>query len=125
MNPMNALQPLTNRSITASPSKEAVRKAEELRGAFSSFVGETFYGQMLKSMRTTVGKPAYFHGGQAEETFRSQLDQQLAQELAEETGDRFAGPMFEQQFPRQAELLRRAESTSKSGLEQLDTLRRR
>lgn len=122
---MNALQPLSNRSLSAPPSTEAIRKAEELRGAFGSFVGETFYGQMLKSMRTTVGKPAYFHGGQAEETFRSQLDQQLAQELAEQTGDRFAGPMFEQQFPEQAELLRRAKATSNSSFEELNNLRRR
>ena len=39
---------------------------DELREKFTQFVGETFYGQMIKSMRSTVGKPAYFHGGQAE-----------------------------------------------------------
>lgn len=122
---MNTLQPLSSRTVTVPPTAEAVRKSEELRTAFGSFVGETFYGQMLKSMRSTVGKPAYFHGGQAEETFRSQLDQQLAQELAEQTGDRFAGPMFEQQFPEQAELLRRADSPNSSGFDQLNTLRRR
>lgn len=122
---MNTLHPLSNHSFEGTPSAEGVRKAKELRGAFSSFVGESFYGQMLKAMRTTVGKPAYFHGGQAEETFRSQLDQQLAQDLAVQTGDRFAGPMFEQQFPEQAKLLRRAEAPSKSGLDQLSNLRRR
>ena len=122
---MNTLQPLSNRPTLAAPSADAVRKAEELREAFGSFVGETFYGQMLKSMRSTVGKPAYFHGGRAEETFRSQLDQQLAQQLAEQTGDRFGDPMFAQQFPQQAELLRRAEQTPHTGLEQLETLRRR
>ena len=37
-------------------------------------LGETFYGQMIKAMRSSVGKPAYFHGGRGEEvnsTFRS------------------------------------------------------
>lgn len=91
------------------PSPEAVNKAGEVKEAFTAFVGETFYGQMLKAMRSTVDKPAYFHGGQAEEVFRSQLDQQLAQEWAVETGDRFADPMFERQFPHQAEILRQAE----------------
>jgi Rod binding domain-containing protein len=122
---MNSVTTSPLMSLTTEPQPQAVAKARELREAFSSFVGEAFYGQMLKSMRSTVGKPAYFHGGQAEETFRSQLDQQLAQELAAETGDRFAGPMFEQQFPEQARLLTQAENTSTSPLAQLDTLRRR
>jgi len=102
-----------------------VGKAREVREAFTQFVGETFYGHMLKSMRSTVGKPAYFHGGQAEETFRSQLDQQLAQEFAQESGDRFAEPMFAQQFPHEAQLLAAERTTSANSFEQLSTLRRR
>lgn len=99
------------------PSAEAVQKAEDTREAFSKWVGETFYAHMLKSMRSTVGEPAYFHSGHAEETFRSQLDMQLAQEFAETSGDRFANPMFEQAFPQQAAVLKHAESLS-----QLDNL---
>lgn len=67
----------------------------EARQAFSAFVGETFYGQMLAAMRKTVGKPAYFHGGQAEEIFRGQLDQTIAAKLSESTAEQFAGPMYE------------------------------
>ena len=67
----------------------------ELRRAFDSFVGETFYGQMLKSMRKTVGKPAYFHGGRAEEVFQGQLDQILAEEMTEASASTFTGPMYE------------------------------
>jgi Rod binding domain-containing protein len=55
---------------------------------------------MIKSMRSTVGKPAYFHGGRGEEVFRSQLDQTLAQHMTEATADRFADPMFHRQFPK-------------------------
>jgi Rod binding domain-containing protein len=67
----------------------------ELRKAFDSFVGETFYGQMLEAMRKTQQKPAYFHGGQAEEMFRKQLDQTLATKMAESSASSFTGPMFD------------------------------
>ncbi len=67
----------------------------EVRQAFDSFVGQTFYGQMLASLRKSVGKPAYFHGGQAEEMFRKQLDQVLAEKLSEKSAGQFTGPMFD------------------------------
>ena len=67
----------------------------ELREKFDQFVGETLFTQMLQSMRKTVDKPAYFHGGQAEEVFQSQLDQTLAQELTKASAEQFSGPMFE------------------------------
>ncbi len=65
------------------------------RQAFDRFIGTTFYGQMLAAMQKTVAKPAYFHGGQAEEMFRSQLNQVLAEKLAENTSEQLTGPMFE------------------------------
>jgi Rod binding domain-containing protein len=68
----------------------------KLREAFDSFVGETFYAQMLSAMRKTAGKPAYFHGGQAEESFRSQLDQMLAQEMTKSNGSDLSDAMYEQ-----------------------------
>ena len=46
-------------------------------------------------MRKTVDKPAYFHGGHAEEVFQAQLDQTLAERLADSTAEQFTGPMFE------------------------------
>jgi Rod binding domain-containing protein len=67
----------------------------QMRETFDSFVGETFYGQMLASMRKTVGKAAYFDGGRAEEIFRGQLDQVIAQDLAKSAAPSFTGPMFD------------------------------
>ena len=61
---------------------------------------------MLKAMRSTVDKPAYFHGGQAEEVFRSQLDQHLADR--HERGQRrrrLPTRCSRRQFPQQAKLL--------------------
>jgi peptidoglycan hydrolase FlgJ len=83
------------RSLEAGPQSTQTPENGELREAFQDFVGQTFYSQMLSSMRKTVGKPAYFHGGQAEEVFRGQLDQVLAEKLSDATADQFAGPMYE------------------------------
>lgn len=67
----------------------------ELREKFDQFVGESLFGQMLKSMRKTVGKPAYFHGGHAEETFQSQLDQMLVEKISAASAEQISGPMYE------------------------------
>ena len=74
-----------------APSEEQLSE----RQAFDQFVGGTFYRQMLGAMQKTVNKPAYFHGGQAEEMFRGHLNQILADKMAEATADQFTGPMFE------------------------------
>ncbi len=76
-------------------SQPAAPPADATREAFDDFVGQTFFGQMLKAMRSTVGKPAYFHGGQAEEIFRGQLDQVLAEKMSDAAADTFTGPMYE------------------------------
>jgi flagellar protein FlgJ len=67
----------------------------EVRKAFDQFVGETFFSQMLSSMRSMTDKSAYFHGGRGEEVFQEQLDQMLSQKMAENSADTFTGPMFE------------------------------
>src|SRR6476660_4283593 len=93
-------------------------KTGELREKFTQFVGEVFYGQMLKSMRSTVGKPAYFNGGHAEEVFQCQLDQTMTEHLTKASASKFAEPMFERQFPQLAE------AKPASGLDVLSQLRR-
>jgi Rod binding domain-containing protein len=93
-------------------------QAAKLRETFTQFVGEAFFGQMIKAMRSTVGKPAYFHGGRGEEAFQGQLDQKMAEELAQKSASRFAEPMFERQFPKLAQ------SRPSAALNQLEGLRR-
>jgi Rod binding domain-containing protein len=79
---------------------------------------------MMKAMRSTVGKPAYFHGGQAEEAFRSQLDQQLADAMSDASAPQIADPMFAKQFPRQAKLLAEAARETRASMKDLAELRR-
>lgn len=74
---------------------QAIKKDDPARQTFQQFVGETVFGQMLASLRKTVDKAPYMHGGRAEEVFQGQLDQELAKNLAESSADRFADPMFE------------------------------
>jgi Rod binding domain-containing protein len=104
--------------------EQQLAAARELKQAYADFVGKTFFGQMLKAMRSTVGKPAYFHGGQAEEMFRSQLDQQLADGMTAASASQIADPMFERQFPQQAATLRAAEAETQASLGDLEALRR-
>jgi hypothetical protein len=68
---------------------------KELRETFDTFVGEAFFGQMLASMRKTVGTPAYFHGGRAEEMFTERLDQVLSEEITKSSASQVSEPMFE------------------------------
>jgi Rod binding domain-containing protein len=103
---------------SSSLSAKGNEKSGELREKFTQFVGEAFYGQMLKSMRSTVGKPAYFHGGHAEEVFQGQLDQTMTEHLTKASASKFAEPMFERQFPQLAE------AKPASGLDELSQLRR-
>ena len=118
---LNTVRPL--RSGPAS-AEQQVAGAQEVQETFRKFVGEVFFGQLLKSMRSTQGKPAYFHGGQAEEVFRSQLDQTLAQHMTDASADTIADPMFEQQFPAQVVVLKQSEANTKTPLSDLAQLRR-
>ena len=123
---MNSLSSVTSNIAPLKPStttaSERVAQAEELREVYRQFVGKTFFGQLLKSMRSSVGKPAYFHGGRAEEVFRGQLDQHLADHMTEASASKLADPMFAQQFPEPAKVL--AEAELPAPLEHLSQLRR-
>jgi len=91
----SSVQPLTSQSDISANLQAASSDETELRDTFGQFVGETFFGQMLSAMRKTVGKPAYFYGGQAEEMFRGQLDQLLAEKMSEASSDSFSDSMFD------------------------------
>jgi Rod binding domain-containing protein len=94
--PLLACEPHNSSSANQRQLESAAAsQSGELREVFNQFVGETFYGQMLKAMRQTVPKPAYFHGGRAEEAFQGQLDQVLAEKMSHSTADSFAQAMFE------------------------------
>jgi Rod binding domain-containing protein len=92
MNNINLLS-----AAAATPKVPSNKTADNpaLRKAFDQFVGETFYGQMLQTMRKSQAKTPYFNGGRAEEVFTQQLDQALTKKLATTTAGKLSGPMYE------------------------------
>ncbi len=84
-------------AASAMPTPPSAKHADNpaLRKAFDEFVGETFYGQMIKSMRKSQGQVAYFGGGQAEEIFTQQLDQALTKKMTHIGADKLSGPMYQ------------------------------
>ena len=87
---MNTDSPGSALETAATPEEPS-----ELEEKFTEFVGQTLYGSMLASMRKTLSKPAYMHGGRAEEVFQKQLDQVMVEELTEASADSIASPMFD------------------------------
>ena len=87
------------RQFTPSPQPPAPGPAgagsPALQEAFNDFVGQTFFGTLLKQMRETVKKPAYMHGGMGEDVFQSQLDQVLVERISESSASTFTDPMYQ------------------------------
>tara|TARA_R110002073_G_scaffold11940_1_gene53713 strand:+ start:1963 stop:2280 length:318 start_codon:yes stop_codon:yes gene_type:complete len=83
--------PLDQHAISKQPDKPA----NETQEAFTDFVGQTLFGSMLDSMRKTVGKPAYMHGGRTEEVFQQQMDQLIVEDLTEASASSIADPMYQ------------------------------
>lgn len=121
MSNLNGIKPLRPGIASAA---EQLDSAKEVQDTFRKFVGEAFFGQMMKAMRSTQGKPAYFHGGHAEEVFQSQLDQVLSEHMTEASADKIADPMFKQQFPHQATVLENSKNQKMLSLKDLPAWRR-
>lgn len=83
-----------NTGDTGSTKEIGEPESDELRQAFQDFVGQTFFSQMIASMRTTQEGAAYFNGGRAEKIFQGQLDQMLSEELSDASASKISDPMF-------------------------------
>ncbi|MFN7876791.1 MAG: hypothetical protein ACK5PB_15830 [Pirellula sp.] len=87
--------PASEEPVSAPSAQVKDVEQEKLREAFHNFVGQTFFSQMLSSLRSTQQGAAYFNGGQTEKIFQGQLDQILSEELTKSSADQIADPMFE------------------------------
>ena len=92
----SALTPPTTLSdaLNNVSQTKVVGEEGELQKTFQDFVGQTFFGQMIASMRSTQEEVPYFNGGRAEKIFQGQLDQVLAEELSDSSAAQFSDPMF-------------------------------
>jgi Rod binding domain-containing protein len=92
---LNSARTVDNANTNFSSGiNEKAEPDSELRESFNDFVGQTFFGQLLSSMRSTQGEAPYFNGGRAEKIFQGQLDQVLTEELSESSASKIADPMF-------------------------------
>jgi Rod binding domain-containing protein len=99
-----SISPLTGNSMQAQLQMQSAQLADKAapkvdglttQQAFQDFVAGTLFKQMLKSLRSTEGEVHYLNGGQAEKMFRSQLDQELAEQLAHDHGAPFVSSLYE------------------------------
>lgn len=95
---MNHLSPLaTSASPASGPTNGSAGPSaggSELRETFQQVVAGTFYKQMLDSLHKMHDQPAYFHGGQAEDIFQGRLNQQVADNFAQQHGAAFSKDLF-------------------------------
>lgn len=100
--PDTSSQPLTDQSQQSvrdrlrDSSQGTGEKKDALHEAFSDFVGQTFFAELIKSCRSTQQPAAYFNGGRAEKIFQGQMDQIMAEDLSDRSADKIADPMYEQ-----------------------------
>ncbi len=97
MNALSALSGFTPTTETLLKNNLPAPTSEQaqVKETFQDFVAGTVFKEMLKSLRKTHQEAAYLNGGHAEKTFRQQLDQKIAEDLAHEHGAAFAEPLFD------------------------------
>jgi hypothetical protein len=49
----------------------------------------------MKQMRSTLHKPAFFHGGMGEDIFQSQLDNIIVERISDTSASSFSDPMYQ------------------------------
>jgi Rod binding domain-containing protein len=79
---------------TAAQPQANSAEDPRFRELLHQFIGQTFIGQMLKSMRATQEKNPYFHGGHAEDMYQSLLDMELTDQLTQATSRTLSEPMY-------------------------------
>jgi len=82
------------------------KEAPELRQRLGEFVGNVFYGTLIRQMHASTLKGEYFHGGRGEEVFQAQLGMELAQRLGRAVNDPIADRLYESWMKQQSSLNR-------------------
>ncbi len=65
-----------------------------LRERVGEFVGNIFYGTLLKELQNSTIRSELFHGGRGEEAFRSMLNMELARRMGQSPDDPIANHMY-------------------------------
>ena len=70
-------------------------RAADLRRATGEFVGDIFYGTLLREMQQSKFKTKYMSGGRAEEAFQGQLSIEIAKRIGRSGNDPVARRLFD------------------------------
>ena len=76
------------------PETAAEANDKQFRELLHQFIGQTLFGQMMKSMRATQEKNPYFHGGNAEDIYQSMLDMEFTDQMTKATSKTLSEPMY-------------------------------
>jgi len=86
----------TRFDVAEQPQAESLAEAndKQFRELLHQFIGQTLFGQMLKSMRATQEKNPFFYGGQSEEIYQSMLDMELTDQMTKASSRTISEPMY-------------------------------
>jgi hypothetical protein len=70
-------------------------RAAALRRSTGEFVGDIFYGTLLREMQQSKFKTKYLSGGRAEEAFQGQLSMEIAKKIGRSGNDPVARRLFD------------------------------
>jgi Rod binding domain-containing protein len=93
---------LQENELAAFSRASTARKAsggnrhQELLDTAQRWVGQTFFGTLLKQMRNSPFKSELFSGGRAGDAFGAMFDQHLAERMAHSSGRRLAQSIVNQ-----------------------------
>lgn len=76
-------------------TKASAKQDETLREVVGEFVGNVFYGTLLRQMEQSSIKGEYMHGGRGEEVFQTQLHMEYAKRLGRAPGDPIADRIYD------------------------------
>jgi hypothetical protein len=83
------------RSLRDGAASKGAVDVEKLRTQVGEFVGNAFYGTLLKEMHEGGFKSKYFDGGRGEDVFQGQLNQEYVRKIARAGKDPVATQLFE------------------------------
>ena len=67
----------------------------ELRRRAGEFVGNVFYGTLIRQMQQSKTKGPFLHGGRGEEVFQAQLGMELAKRMGRSPNDPVANKVYQ------------------------------
>jgi len=93
---MSELTPITTNTLKSYASSASPENREALRKNVREWVGQVFFGTLLKQMRSEMNTDNPFNGGKAGQTFGTQLDQTLISQWSQSSRFDVADKIAEQ-----------------------------